>query len=146
MSLMRISSVDICQEAEKIRGRIGIDRWLDLKGRQDIEFFDFDDFLYDFDPKKMGLKTDLGRVVVAVLAPPIKSLYGKEVFYCRRFDTESYAQFIESSLSSCIADKVALIAEEIVWYSPNFDWAAYGSREKEQVALYKGSNGSMFTS
>jgi hypothetical protein len=98
------------------------------------EQFDFDDFLYGFEPAPFDSR-ERPEVVVAVLAPALTEIYGFDPVYLGPFEKSRYQTFIERQLGESYADKLSLVAESMVWFSLDGRWAAYGSRGSEMVML-----------
>jgi hypothetical protein len=97
--------------------------------------FGFDEFLYDFDPKAMGIEFEKKIVVVMVLRPNLENIYGCDAVYCAPFDRQRYRAFLEQKLANSVADKLSLVADDVIWFCLNVDWAAYGSRDHDLVLL-----------
>ena len=97
--------------------------------------FEFDEFLYGFDPTAMGFGSVSETCAVAVLHPNLMRLYGRDPVYLGYFDRDQYDEFIEQQLKENIADKLALVSDEVVWLSGGLNWIAYGSRPLDRVIL-----------
>ena len=70
-----------------------------------------------------------------VLNPNLEAMYGLNPTYFGLFERTSYSAYVERQLGQTVADKLALVAEELVWFSMDKSWAAFGSRELGTVVI-----------